>query len=67
VADEGSLEGLDYSGTLAEVTARALAIVERRKISDALTASDGNRTRAADRLGVSTKTLLAKIRELGLS
>jgi DNA-binding NtrC family response regulator len=63
---EDTLAELDYSGTLAEVTSRALRIVERRKIADALDACDGNRTRAADRLGVSTKTLLAKVRELGL-
>jgi two-component system, NtrC family, response regulator AtoC len=48
------------------VTDRVLEIVERRKIADALAACDGNRTRAAEQLGVSTKTLLAKIRELGL-
>jgi DNA-binding NtrC family response regulator len=64
--DDDALAELDYGGTLAEVTARALHIVERRKIADALATCEGNRTRAADRLGVSTKTLLAKIRELGL-
>jgi DNA-binding NtrC family response regulator len=64
--DDGGLADLDYSGTLADVTERALAIVERRKIAETLAACDGNRTRAADRLGVSTKTLLARIRELGL-
>jgi DNA-binding NtrC family response regulator len=57
---------LDYSGTLAQVTERVLEIVERRKIASALAAYDGNRTRAAEQLGISTKTLLAKIRELGL-
>jgi DNA-binding NtrC family response regulator len=60
------LESLDLSGTLAEATARAQAVVERRKIRAALEESAGNRTRAAEALGVSTKTLLAKIREHGL-
>ena len=65
-AEADALAGLDLSGTLAEATARAVHIVERRKIAEALDESGGNRTRAADLLGVSTKTLLAKIRELGL-
>ncbi len=67
LASDDSLDALDYTGTLADVTARALRVVERRKIADVLADCDGNRTRAADRLGISTKTLLAKIRELGLS
>ena len=32
----------------------------------ALAATGGNRTKAAERLGVSAKTLTSKIRELGL-
>jgi DNA-binding NtrC family response regulator len=59
-------DGIDYTGTLAQVTERVLGAVERRKIASALAACDGNRTRAAEQLGISTKTLLAKIRELGL-
>jgi DNA-binding NtrC family response regulator len=61
-----TLPGFDFSGTLSEATARAQHIVERRKIQIALEESAGNRTRAAETLGVSTKTLLAKIREHGL-
>jgi DNA-binding NtrC family response regulator len=60
------LDTLDYSGSLADVTARAIRHVERRKIAAALEESDGNRTRAAELLSISTKTLLTKIRELGL-
>jgi DNA-binding NtrC family response regulator len=41
-------------------------LVEGRKIADALSASAGNRTRAAEKLGITTKTLLSKMRELGL-
>lgn len=64
--DPSSLATLDYAGTLHEVTGRAVALIERRMIREALEASQGNRTRAADRLGVSTKTLASRIRELGL-
>ena len=61
-----SLANMDLGGTLHEVTARAVAIVERRLIGEALAATGGNRTKAAERLGVSAKTLTSKIRELGL-
>lgn len=61
-----SLANMDLGGTLHEVSARAVAIVERRLIGEALAATGGNRTRAAERLGVSAKTLTSKIRELGL-
>jgi DNA-binding NtrC family response regulator len=58
--------GLDLSGTLAEATERATRTVERRKITDALRACDGNKTCAAEELGVSYKTLLTKIKEYDL-
>lgn len=61
-----TLANMDLGGTLHEVSARAVAIVERRLIGEALTATGGNRTKAAERLGVSAKTLTSKIRELGL-
>jgi len=41
-------------------------LVERQKIVEALTAHDGNKTRAAEALGVSYKTLLTKIKEYNL-
>ena len=56
----------DLSGTLAEAAERAARAVERRKITDALRAHDGNKTRAAEELGVSYKTLLTKIKEYEL-
>jgi len=56
----------DFSGTLSEAVARVVEIVERRKIADALRAHDGNKTRAAEVLGVSYKTLLTKIKEYEL-
>jgi DNA-binding NtrC family response regulator len=57
---------LDLSGGLAEATERAVSFVERRKISEALRAHGGNKTRAAETLGVSYKTLLTKIKDYEL-
>jgi DNA-binding NtrC family response regulator len=57
---------LDLSGSLAEATERAVTFVERRKIAEALSAHDGNKTRAAETLGVSYKTLLTKIKDYEL-
>jgi DNA-binding NtrC family response regulator len=56
----------DLSGTLSEAAERATRAVERRKIAGALRAHDGNKTRAAEELGVSYKTLLTKIKEYDL-
>jgi DNA-binding NtrC family response regulator len=57
---------LDTTGTLSEVAERAVRFVERRKIMEALRATDGNKTRAAETLGVSYKTLLTKIKDYEL-
>jgi len=53
----------DWSGTLAEVTRRAIAQAERRKLEQALQEAGGNKGRAAEILQVSYKTLLAKLKE----
>jgi DNA-binding NtrC family response regulator len=58
-------EALDLSGTLDDATARASAIVERLKITDALQRTAG-RAEAADLLGISTRALTAKMKELGI-
>jgi DNA-binding NtrC family response regulator len=55
--------GFDISGTLSEAAERAVKMIERQKIDDALAAHDGNKTRAAETLGVSYKTLLTKIKD----
>ncbi len=57
---------LDLSGTLSETADRAIRYVERRKIAASLAAHDGNKTRAAEDLGVSYKTLLTKIKDYEL-
>src|SRR6185503_3577713 len=56
-ADE-TLEQLDLSGTLSDVAHRALRVVERKKILAALAANGGNKSKTAEDLGVSYKTLL---------
>jgi len=64
--DFDTLRGFDLSGTLADVTQRAVRSVERSKIADVLQANDGNKTRAAEDLNVSYKTLLTKIKDYDL-
>jgi len=59
-------ENFEWNGMLEEVSQRALAHVERFKILTALRQCKWNKTRAAEKLGVSYKTLLNKIRALGL-
>jgi DNA-binding NtrC family response regulator len=54
---------LDLTGTLADVTRRAVTEVEKLKIEQALKDADGNKGRAAEFLQVSYKTLLAKLKE----
>jgi len=64
---EGMLDqAFQWEGSLQEVSNRAIEHVERFKIEAALSASKWNKTRAAEQLGVSYKTLLNKIRALGL-
>src|SRR6266487_1273358 len=55
--------GFDISGTLSEAAERAVKMIEQQKIADTLASHDGNKTRAAEALGVSYKTLLTKIKE----
>jgi len=64
-ADVAAL-GVNLSGSLSEATERVVRLVEGQKIVEALTAHDGNKTRAAEALGVSYKTLLTKIKEYNL-
>ena len=66
VATDPAALGLNLSGSLAEATQRVVRLVERQKIVETLTSYDGNKTRAAEALGVSYKTLLTKIKEYNL-
>jgi DNA-binding NtrC family response regulator len=54
---------IDLSGSLAEVSRRVGAEVERRKIEQSLKEASGNLGRAAELLQVSFKMLQAKVRE----
>ena len=57
---------LDWSGSLADVSARFAAEAERRKIALALGQAQNDKGRAADMLQINFKTLTAKLRQHGL-
>jgi DNA-binding NtrC family response regulator len=59
-------EKFNWDGSLEEVTGRAVGHVERVLLESTLKDCQWNKTRAAERLGVSSKTLLAKMRAAGL-
>ena len=56
----------DLSGSLSEVAGRATRTAERAKIRQALELSNWNKTKAAEMLDVSYKTLLSKVKEYEL-
>ena len=58
------LDGFDLRGSLSDVSARAQRLVERRKIDQTLRECGYNKSRTAERLEVSYKTLLTRIKEL---
>jgi DNA-binding NtrC family response regulator len=59
-------ENFSWEGTLEDVTARATAHVEKLMLEHTLRECKWNKTRSAERLGVSPKTLLVKLRSAGL-
>jgi DNA-binding NtrC family response regulator len=59
-------EHFNWRGSLEEVSERALGHVERVLLETTLKDCQWNKTRAAERLGISSKTLLAKMRAAGL-
>jgi len=61
-----TVQDLDLSGTLSDVAHRALALVERKKIIEALENNSANKSRTAEDLGISYKTLLNKLKDYGL-
>jgi DNA-binding NtrC family response regulator len=62
----GPWAAFDLSGSLADVTRRAQAEVEKRKIELSLKEAGNDKGRAADILAVPYKALLAKLKEHGL-
>jgi DNA-binding NtrC family response regulator len=65
-ATPGPWEQLDLSGSLADVSRRVLAEVERLKIEQTLREAAGNRGRAAELLQVTYKTLTTKLKDYGI-
>lgn len=59
--------GQHGQGSLIEVVAAMTEAVERRMIRDALECSRGNRTVAAERLGISRQTLHVKLNRYGVA
>ena len=59
-------ENFNWSGSLEEVTGRAVSHVERALLETTLRECKWNKTRAAEQLGITPKTLLAKLRTAGL-
>jgi DNA-binding NtrC family response regulator len=59
-------ESFSWEGSLDEVTSRATQHIERYLLEGALRECKWNKTRTAEKLGVSYKTLLTKLRALGL-
>ena len=65
-ANEDPWDMLDWSGTLADVSARFAAEAEKRKIAMAMKQANNDKGRAADLLQIGFKTLTAKLRQHGL-
>ena len=59
-------EKFNWEGSLAEVTIRAAAHVEKVLLENTLRDCKWNKTRAAEKLRITPKTLLAKLRAAGL-
>jgi len=60
-------DNFNFTGSLKQVTSRAIRLVEKIKIEKALKQVEFNKTRAAEILEVSYKTLLDKIKEYDIS
>jgi len=59
-------EKFNWEGTLDEVTSRAASHVEKLLLENTMRDCKWNKTRAAEKLGITPKTLLAKLRSAGL-
>ncbi|MCK5427644.1 MAG: sigma-54-dependent Fis family transcriptional regulator, partial [Thermodesulfovibrionia bacterium] len=66
IAHMGTLQNIPLNGTLNEAASVALRIAETLRIKKALESTHGNKSKAADQLKVSYKTLLTKIKEYGV-
>jgi DNA-binding NtrC family response regulator len=59
-------EQFNWKGTLEQVTGRAVHHVEKAVLENTMRDCKWNKTRAAEKLGITPKTLLAKLRTAGL-
>ena len=59
-------EKFNWEGTLEQVTSRAAGHVEKALLENTMSECKWNKTRAAEKLGITPKTLLAKLRAAGL-
>jgi DNA-binding NtrC family response regulator len=59
-------QDFSWEGTLEEVVARAVQSTERILLENTLRDCRWNKTRAAEKLGISPKTLAAKLKSAGL-
>ncbi len=59
-------ENFSWEGSLEEVTGRAVSHVEKALLESTMRECKWNKTRAAETLNISPKTLLAKLRGAGL-
>jgi len=59
-------EKFNWEGSLEEVTNRAASHVEKLLLENTMRDCKWNKTRAAEKLGITPKTLLAKLRSTGL-
>jgi DNA-binding NtrC family response regulator len=66
VSPESMLMNIPMEGTLEEAAHTALHAAETLRIRKALESTHGNKTRAAEMLKVSYKTLLTKIKDYGI-
>jgi two-component system response regulator AtoC len=66
VSMKAELETVPMSGTLGDTTKEALRLAETRRIRKALNETRGNKSKAAELLSVSYKTLLTKIKDYGI-
>jgi DNA-binding NtrC family response regulator len=64
--DTATLSGIPLDGTLEDAGGAALRIAETMRIKKALENTRGNKTKAAEQLKVSYKTLLTKIKDYGI-
>lgn len=63
---ESTMRAVPMDGTLEDTAREALRIAETQRIKKALKETKGNKSRAAEMLHVSYKTILTKIKEYGI-